>query len=143
MDFEQIEDKIIDALKTSITYARTILTYAGELDGSVEELAIAYPAIFTMFAGSQYGLVDGNDYNEVDIFSVIVASKNLRGNEAMRKDASIGCYKMIKDVLACIAGQNFNLDIERMKPLETRLLYVSKTITYYGIEFQTNFDKIY
>ncbi len=142
MDFEQIEDAIINEIKDNIDYVRTVETYAGQLEARIEELPILYPAIFTTYSGSQYEWVDGNNYNEKDVFTVIVASKNLMGHKVMLKGSS-GCYKMIKDVLSKITGNNFGLDIERMKPRETRLLYISQTIALYGIEFQTNFDKAY
>lgn len=144
MDFEQIENKIVEQLKANIPYARTIETYAGQLEADIELLPIQFPACYVMYGGSQLAWVDGQaNYNEVDIFTVLACAKNLRGNEAVRKDTSVGCYKLIKDVLAQIANKNFGLDIEKMRPTEIRLVYISKIIAIYGIEFQTNFDKTY
>ena len=144
MDFEQIENKIVDQLKASLTYVRTIETYAGQLETDIESLPIRFPAIYVMYSGSQLEWVDGQaNYNEVDVFTVLAAAKNLKGNEAVRKDTEIGCYKMIKDVLAQIANKNFSLDIEKMRPTEIRLIYISSFVAIYGIEFQTNFDKVY
>ena len=143
-DFEQIEDKIIDTLKTNLTYVRTIETYAGQLEGVIDELLINYPVIFVMYAGSQYEWVDGQqNFNEVDIFTILLAAKNHRGNKAMRKDQAEGCYKLIKDVLTKITNQDFGLDIEKMQPQNTKLIIATKTTTIYGVDFKTNFDKAY
>ncbi len=142
MDFEQIETAIVTQLKANIAYAKTIETYAGQLESEIEELPIQFPAIYTVYAGSQFDWVDGPSYNELCTFSVIVVAKNLRGKETLRKDTQ-SCYQMVKDVLASIANKKFNLEIEKMKPVNVALLFVSSIIAAYGIEFQTNFDKIY
>lgn len=144
MDFEQIENAIVDELKANIPYARTIETYAGQLETDIELLPIQFPACYVMYGGSQLQWVDGQaNYNETDTFTILAAAKNLKGNEAMRKDAAIGCYRLVKDVLAQITNKKFGLDIEKMRPTEVRLMHVSKITAIYGIEFQTNFDKIY
>ena len=142
MDFEQIENAIVNQLKASIAYVKTIETYAGQLEADIEKLPIQFPAIYTVYAGSQLDWVDGPTYNEICSFSIIVLAKNLRGKEALRKDAQ-SCYQMIQDVLAAVANKNFSLDIEKMKPVSVSLLFVSGIAAAYTIEFQTNFDKIY
>ena len=144
MDFEQLEDAIITKLKTDLTYVHAIKTYAGELQGEINELLIPTPAIFVMYSGAAYTWVDGQAcFNEVDIFTVMVAAKNLRGNEAIRKDADTGCYRMIKDVLASISNNTFGLDIERLQPVGTKLIVSTKIMAIYGTDFKTNFDKVY
>ena len=144
MDFEQIENKIVEQLKAGITYAKTIETYAGQLEEEIALLPIQFPALYVMYSGSLLTWVDGQaNYNEIATFTVLAAAKNLRGNEALRKDAAIGCYRLVKDVLAQIANKNFSLDIEKLRPTEIRLVYISKIIAVYGAEFQTNFDKTY
>ncbi|GAB62649.1 MAG: DUF1834 family protein [Candidatus Jettenia sp.] len=144
MDFEQIEDKIITELKTRITYARTVETYAGQLEAKIEELPIQYPALYVTYAGSQFDWIDNEaNYNEVAVFNILAANKNLKGQEAVRKDGAGGVYKLIKDVTKYITNQNFGLDIERMQLTEVQFVFTSQTITVYGIGFQTNFDTVY
>lgn len=143
-DFEQIEDQIVTTLKTNLPYVRTVETYAGQLDGKIEELPIYYPAIFVIYSGGQFEWVDGQQlYKEEDIFTLMAASKNITGNTSMRKDTAIGCYKIIKDVLKHITGKNFGLDIERMQPIDVKMFLITKTIAVYEINFKTNFDKVY
>ncbi len=139
MTFEDIEDKIIAEVKTEMTYVKTVETYAGQLDQEIEKLPIIFPAIFVAYAGSTYEWVDGPNHNEICEFSILVAAKNLRGKEAIRKDDS-GCYQMITDVLLKLTNKTFGLQIEKLKPLRVTLIFISKSTAIYGIDFQTNFD---
>lgn len=146
MDFEQIEDGMITQLKTDLIYipAGSIKTYAGELQGEINEMLIPTPSLFIMYAGSAYSWVDGQaNFNEVVVFTVMIASKNLRGNESVRKDTDTGCYRMIKDVLMSLTNKTFNLPIERFQPVATKLIVATKIMAIYGIDFKTNFDKLY
>ena len=142
MDFEQVENRIVATLKANIPYAKTVETYAGQLESNIEELPISFPAIYIMYAGSNFEWVDGRSQCELCTFGVVVVAKNLKGKEALRKDVQ-GCYQMIKDVLVNITNKKFGLDIALMKPVGVSLLFVSKIIAAYNIEFQTSFDKIY
>ena len=142
MDFEQIENAIITRLKTNLAYVKTIETYAGQLEANIETFLIQFPAIYTIYAKSQFDWVDGRSQSELCTFGVIVVTKNLRGKESLRKDTQAG-YQLIKDVLASLTNQNFGLDIDLMKPVEVSLLFVTEIIAAYTIEFQTSFDKIY
>jgi phage gp37-like protein len=139
MNFKDIEDKIISEIKTQLTYVRTVETYAGQLDGKIDELPIIYPAAFVSYAGSTYDWVDGPNYNEICEFSILVCAKNLRGNEAIRKD-TYGCYQLIEGVKTNLINKTFGLAIERLKILRVQLVYISKTVAIYGVDFQTNFD---
>lgn len=144
MDFEQIENKIITELKTKITYARTVETYAGQLEAKIDELPIQYPALYVVYAGSQCDWIDNEaNYNEIATFNILAATKNLKGQEAARKDETTGVYKLIKDVMKYITNKNFGLDIERMRLTEVQFVFTSQMITVYGIGFQTNFDNIF
>src|SRR4030067_3517742 len=138
MTFEDIEDKIITELKTQLTYVKTIETYAGQLEQEIEKLPIIFPALFVAYAGSNYEWVDGPNHNETCEFSILAAAKNLRGQASARKD-DYGCYQMITDVLAKLTNNKFGLEIEKLKPLRVTLVFISKSVAIYGIDFQTNF----
>ncbi len=142
MNFEDVEDKVLDELKGQITYAKTIGTYAGQLAEDIEEALGIFPAIFIVYAGSDLEWVDGPNYNEKCIFTVFVAAKNLRGQVTTRK-GDHGCYEMIKDVLATLTNKTFGLEMERLTPLKVENIYISKTMAAYGIDFQTKFDTTY
>ena len=138
MTFKDIEDKIITELNT-LSYVKTVETYAGQLEEEIEKALIQFPAMFVVYAGSEYAWVDGPNHNEICEFSILVAAKNLRGQESARKD-DYGCYQMIYDVLAKLTNRTFGLEIEKLSPLRVTLVFISKTVAIYGIDFQTNFD---
>ncbi len=139
MTFEDIEDKIIAEIKDNVTYVKTIETYAGQLEQNIKQLTIPLPAAFIVYGGSTFTWIDGPNHNEEVVFSVLVASKNVRGEKRARK-AAYGCYQMINDVLVVLTNQTFDLQIEKLVPIRTSLVHVSKTIVIYGIDFKTNFD---
>jgi phage gp37-like protein len=142
MDFEQIEDAIINELKTNIAYLKTVETYAGQLEGSLERLPVGFPAVFVVYSGSGYSAVDGMYHEEKVEFSVLVAARDLKGGEAARKDAH-GAYGIVKDVLAVLTNKTFGLDMERLRPVRTQLVFANRTVAVYGIDFRTGFDKAY
>jgi phage gp37-like protein len=140
VDFEDVEDAIKTAIETDLTYVKTVETYAGQLEGEIEKLTIPFPAVFVSYAGSAFDWVDGQNFNDAPVFSVIVAAKDLRGNADLRKGPN-GCYQMIKDVLTSVANQRFGLTaMQPMKPVKVSLIFISKTMAAYGIDFGTDFD---
>jgi|Deesub1362A_J573_1020465.scaffolds.fasta_scaffold00740_18 phage gp37-like protein len=145
MNFEYIEDSIIDALKTAMPYLRTVETYAGQLEDEIERLPVRFPAAYVVYGGSSFNWIDGPNHQETVEFSVLVAAKNLRGNRAVRKGGSApddrGAYDLINDVLAALTNKTFGLEIERLKPLRVSLVFISRVIAVYGIDFQTSFDR--
>lgn len=142
MDFESIEDGIIAELKSKLPYVRSVEPYAGQLEADIEKLPISFPAIFVAYGESALEWVDGPNFNEVPRFSVLVAAKNLKGNKAVRKDDG-GCYQMIKDVLKTLTNNKLNLEMEKLQPVRVSLVFISKSIAIYGVDFQTNFDTTY
>lgn len=142
MDFEQIEDSIIAALKTEIPYLRTVETYAGQLEDELEKLPLRFPAVFVVYSGSELNWIDGPNHEEKVGFSVLVAFKDLRSSESVRK-AEYGAYQMIKDVLSALTNRTFNLNMEKLRPVRVSLIHMGKTIALYSIDFQTSFDKTY
>lgn len=141
MDFEQIEDKIILQIKSSLTYARTVETYAGQMDADIEKLPMIYPAVLVAYGGSKMDWIDNQNFNESCTFTIFACAKNLKGSKEARK--TDGCYKMLKDILTALTNKNLGLDIERLTPLQVSFVYVSKTIAVYSIDFQAGFDNTY
>jgi len=142
MDFEQIEDKIIDEIKSALTYVRTIETYAGQLEADIEKLPVNFPAVYVVYAGSALDWVDALNFSEAAEFSVLVCAKDVRGHKEARKGTA-GCYQMIRDVLSALTNNSLGLDIEKMQPVRAALVYITKSTAVYGIDFKTNFDNTY
>ncbi len=142
MDFENIEDKIIETLRAEVGYLRTVETYAGQLEGEIEKLVVRFPAAFVVYGGSRLEWVDGPNHRENAEFSVLVAARNLRGGSAARKGER-GAYALVKAVLAALVNKDFGLGMERLTPSRVSLVFVSNTVTVYGLDFQTGFDTTY
>ena len=139
MDFTDIETAIKARITAQLTYAKLVETYAGQLEAEMDKLPIAFPAVFVAYGGSTLDWVDGRSFNDTPVISVIVASKDLRGPKDLR-GGEYGCYRMIKDILAAISNETFSLEILPMKPVKVSLIFISRTMAAYGIDFQTNFD---
>ena len=139
MTFEIIEDKIIEKLK-ELPALKTCETYAGQMEGEIERLPVRFPAVFVVYGGSSFEWVDGPNHREIVDFSVMACAKDLRGNEAMRKEEG-GAYGLVNDVLEKLTNEDFGLDIERLRPVKVSLVFISKIMAVYGIDFQTGFDR--
>ena len=140
MDFSDIEDRVKERIRAAMPYVKLVETYAGRLEEDLEKLSVPFPAVFVAYGGSSYDWVDSRSFSDAPVFSIIVAAKDLRGSGKLRQ-GEYGCYRMIKDVVAAIANETFDLDIFPMRPVKTSLLVISKTMAAYSIEFRTSFDR--
>jgi phage gp37-like protein len=142
MKFEEIETKIIEALRTELVYLKTVSTYAGELKEELKRLGMSFPAAYIVYKGSSFNHIDGHAQEEKVQFTVLVAAKNLKGGESLRKSSN-GAYQLINDILAALTNQTFGLSIERVRPVRVSLVFISETAAVYGMDFETSFDKTY
>jgi phage gp37-like protein len=140
MNFETIEDKIIEKLKAGLPHLKTCETYAGQMEGEIERMPVRFPAVYVVYGGSTFEEIDGPNHREIVGFSIMACAKDLRGNEAIRKEEG-GAYGLVNDVLEKLTNENFGLDIEKLRPVKVSLVFISKIMAVYGIDFQTGFDK--
>jgi phage gp37-like protein len=140
--FEDIEDALLTALRESIPYLRTVKTYAGELEADIEKLSIPFPAAFVVYGGSDFDLIDGPGHQESATFSVLAAARSLRSGERARKQDH-GAYDIITEVKAALTNRRLGLDMEKLRPLRTYLVYTGRTVVVYGTDFGTSFDSAY
>lgn len=143
MDFEQVEDAILEKVRQKMDYVQTCETYAGQLEGDLDELVINCPAVFVVFNGAPLEKLDNINYNEKPTFSILLVSEDVRGNAALRKDTDTGCYRMIKDCLSALANNKLDLDIEALTPGRMYLSFITKRHACYGLTFGTDFDTQY
>ncbi len=147
MTFVDIENGMIGALKTALPYLKNVETYAGQLDREIAELPKGFPAAYVAYQGSEFKWVDGENWQELPTFKVLVAARSLRivsgVNEDVRENPNTGAYKMVADVLAALTNQTFGLDIYKLRPVKTELVSITKTTAIYGIDFTTMFDATY
>ncbi len=135
MDIRDIEDRIIATLRAEVGALRTVEAYTGQLSREIEKLPVRFPAAYVVMGGAELSPVDGPVHREALTFSVLVASRSLRGG---REE-----YGLIRDVLTALTNEDFGLDIERMRPLKTSLVFMDGAVTVYGIDFRTGFDSTY
>jgi phage gp37-like protein len=141
MDFETIEDSIINELKTQVSYLKTVETYAGQLEQDIEGMPVRFPAAYVAYDGSNFfpGDVGGPGPRETCTFSVFVCARNLKGQKEARKEPG-GAYDMVKDLLAALVNKNFGLDIEPVRPMRVSLLFAGKETAIYSLAFITGFE---
>ena len=147
MTFADIENGIISTLKAQLTYLKACETYAGQLGKEIAELPKGFPAAYVAYQGSQFQWVDGENWQELPTFRVLVAARSLRItsgiNKDVRENAGTGAYRIVTDVLNTLTNQTFGLDIYKLRPVKTELAVITKTTAVYGIEFMTMFDTSY
>ncbi|MBW2644603.1 MAG: DUF1834 family protein [Deltaproteobacteria bacterium] len=144
LDFETVEDAIINAVRREMPDLKTVKNYAGELEeNDLKKMTFQFPAAFIIYRNSVETWVDGQTFNEKATFAVFFASKNFRGDEKVRKDTKKGIYKFLKKGMEVLTNKTFGLDIERLAPTRKYLVFTSKEWAAYGIDFVTNFDTNY
>ena len=142
VNFEAVEDGIIEALRAEVTYLRTVETYAGQLEDELGMLPDGLPAAYVVYGGSAYEWVDGPTHAEALEFSIIVVAGNLRSRQAARKDVR-GAYDALGDVARALTNKSLDLSIERLRPLRAALLFVNGTTAAYEMVFGTSIDGTY
>ncbi len=143
MDFTDIEDAIKTTIRNSLPYVRTVETYAGQLEGEIGERAAPFPAVFVTYGGSELDFIDGRSMSDAPRFSVIVVTKDVRGGRDLRK-GTYGCYRMVRDVLSALTNRRLGLAaMEPMRPVRVSLIFISKTVAAYGVDFRTSYDTSY
>ena len=143
-DFEEIEDLMVSKLKTKMRYLRTVDSYEGQLEvDDLKKMVMKFPASFVVYRGGPHTWVDGPNHNHAPTFAVFCAAKNLKGAKTARKDSDKGAYRILKDVIKHLTNQDFGLEMEKLVPTRTYLVFTSGSFIVYGVDFKTNFDTTY
>lgn len=142
MDFETVEDKIVETVKAGIPYLRTVLTYAGDIKKDIAGFSMPLPAVLVSYVRSDFESSGDPDFEETVVFEILAVSRNLKGPEALRKGAE-SSYAILKDVLLCLANQDMGLQIERLRPKKVALITADKSTAVYAVTFKTAFDGRY
>lgn len=121
-----IEQGIIDRITAANGAAgalgydlRKIATYGNELDGGIKSVVRQFPAVWVVFGGApRPQRQSGEAWRIEPVFSVLVATRNRRNEEAARRGvgAKPGSYQICEDIAGLLVGQDLGLDIERIQP---------------------------
>ncbi len=120
---------------------RKIAGYQGELDSeNLTQFVIQFPAILVAFAGSAYKM-DAYPYMIEELtYTILIADRNMRGNEAARKGAprTVGTYTLMRQVRQLLHGKRLDLSMATSDPLtivREVALVNTKTVSIYSAEY--------
>ncbi|WP_288843463.1 phage protein Gp37 [uncultured Deefgea sp.] len=148
----QLEDKMLNALKTQLPtggYKPLVTTYGGELDAEWAEGVRQLPAVWLFCEGGGEPTPYGTSKEKWLIpltWSVIVATRNLRGERDARHGVQVGghfevgSYQLLTDVRRVLMNQDFNLAVQHLKPGRLRSLGINggqRGMSVYAQQFHT------
>ncbi|TVO57527.1 DUF1834 family protein [Denitromonas halophila] len=145
----QVEDAVIARVAGAAGLGYkfgTVASYAGELDGQLDEVVRKWPACWITWTGSAKPTRFGTSrtrWVEANTFAVLVAARNVRGERETRHGSvsEPGAYQMLDDVQSLLIGQDFGIAIEAFEPGRKRTLYNAqlrgKSIAVYAQEWHT------
>jgi len=143
LDFADIEDLIVAKLTADVTAAKSVTTYAGQLDDLIEgRLIKGFPLVTVMFTGETLELVDGLNLRAVAEFTVAVFAHSLRGESETRKGSS-GAYALVRDVLDSLVNASLADNLERVVPAGVQLIYATPAVMAYQLTFSVAMDQEY
>lgn len=145
-----IEDAIMARIAGArLPYLKTLATYGGQLDENLAEAIRRFPAVWVAFQAEGEGqklTTSGSVYRIPATWVVLVAARNLRNEAATRKGdkVNVGTYQMLKDVRALLAGQDFGLGIDNLRPGRVRSMtnasFQGQGVSVYAMEWHTRYD---
>lgn len=147
-----IESAIIGRLTQGLgRLVREVRTYSGELDGEPARVARQLPAVWVTFGGitgSELLTTARNKWRDKARFVVIVATRNVRSDEATRHGGAaqdeVGSYDLIYAVRRLLARQDIGLAIDHLMPGKVRPLFnqsaQNEAMSVFACEFDTRFD---
>lgn len=133
-EIEQIEDKIIDAVKTTIGIADCETWQGGDLEEMLRAV-VSPTAVRVVYAGGKHGekKVIGANTNDKDMtFTLTLFVENLRS----RRDGARGAYQYIEDLLALFKGFALVPLAGYLWPVSDELLLVRHGRFAYGLTFE-------
>ena len=138
---KEIEDAIIAQIKNKITYLKTARSYQGDFEKDLNQIVILFPAMLVMFTKRE---VSPQLYSEDLTFSVIVADKSMRPDEA--RTGETGTYQMLEDLQENLLMETLDLNIEPIDFVREIALVNTKVISAYIADYkitQNAEDKIW
>lgn len=136
---ETIESALVSACNLAVPTAKSVESYAGQLEGEISALSRRLPAVFVMFAGSNIVRDDYGESTHNMRFTTLVAAKDLRGKKQARLKTG-GAYDMVEALLAALTDQSLDLEIDSLTAERIDLVFVSGTVVVYSIEWQTGYN---
>ena len=127
---KEIEDALINTIRTNMTYLKTVKSYQGDFERDIKEVLMSFPCALVMFSERRPAT---RDYSEELIFSIIVADKSMAGDP---KTGSTGTYKMLEDLRDTLYMQKAGLDIEPIELVSETALINTMTFSAYVADYK-------
>ena len=135
--FDDIEDGLLTVIKSGIEGLKTVETYAGQLE-DIKTIAARCPAVFVMFSGFATAIDEYGSKTFKPRFTVLGASKDLRAQKQARRKVG-GAYDIVKALVALLEDNDLELAIEPLSVQSCSQVFVSGSLTVYGLEYQTDY----
>lgn len=135
-----IEDQIVAVLKASDDLTKicpTVESYGGQLDALAREvrtLTVFLPAVFLLYARSEFSEAANQSFDESITFTAVVIDKNLRG----LSDLKAGAYGLLQLVRSILIGNDLGMSIEPIHPLSVESLVIQEEMAVYAFDFKTS-----
>ncbi|MFP3866879.1 MAG: phage protein Gp37 [Desulfobacteraceae bacterium] len=141
---KEIEDAILAALTDRLgTYVKTIESYQGQLEADLGEFTWRLPAALITLQDTRVAKAAAHSYDLKLTFTIIVADRNLRGNQEGRW-GNTGAYQMLEDVRSALWDQDLGLEINPFMLLEEEAVINNRQVAVFAADYQTqmvvNFD---
>lgn len=133
---KQVEDAIIVALKAKMTYLKACETYGGQLENALARHPGPMPAVFVEYANRQFTAEDAEDqlFETPWAFNIYVVTSN-SFSEVQARRGTVGCYTMLDDVKAVLAGKTAGLlDFLPFLPREENVILNEGGVVAYVIQ---------
>ena len=145
----EIENAILARLRAAdLGYRLSVESYGGELDDTetLTGLLGQLPGVWVLMKGLGRAADVPGGYETPCIFSLFVATKNLRNEAAARrggKAGEIGAYQIVMDLRAALKGSRLGLEIDPIRPGRVTTLFNGRLRTarasVWACEFETSF----
>jgi len=135
----EIENAIVDRLKTQLTYLQTCKSLGEALSNDAADFAVQTPAAYVVYEGGRYEHIMSGTQDRFMNFGVIVVAKNLRGDEEARRGqgAAKGAYDLLDDVRADLSNNAVGLNIDPLLPVDETAIENTEKAAVYAIRFAT------
>jgi phage gp37-like protein len=134
-----IENAIIEYLKTELTYLKTCQSLGEVLIDDAADIALHTPAAYVVYEGGRYDHVMSGTQDRFMNFAVVVVAENLRGEAEARRGqgAAKGAYDLLDDVRAALSDNAVGLAIDPLLPIDENAIENTERAAVYAIRFAT------
>jgi phage gp37-like protein len=140
IDTSEIEEEMIAALQSNISYLKTVGPVGEFLTSKVDELPILCPAAYVSYMGGNYTPVGNTSlHDKTMFFAVLVVIKNYVSMKTLlHGDGSHkGAHEVLADVIGLFSGSDLDLQMEPFEPINDEAISGNRNVAVYGITFKT------